>query len=432
MHQPWRTFAAVINRCISRKTTGLEKLRLSRAQILLGIYHYKNVDFVKLLWEDFAFQIDNYFSKESMPYPRFTKIIINHFISQNKSISMRNRINLQTARDDSLLGTLKYVSKTEGVPDEYTTQGNLVQIDMELGTITRGSIVETEDDVGNVDHDCDSTINESIENVSLAKSSSQLQSTYEAATSLTEDLYDALVKSYQLDKDLFESYAKKYSLKRGCEYKDKDEDPSSGSEQGLKKRKTSKDDEPPKGSKSNESMSSSSKGTKSQLKSSGKFVQAEEPMFESVDTKMPQDQGGNTEDQPNVEENPMKPKRPKRPLTPIPDWNAKKSINSRPPQNWISIIAKAEKPPLTFDELMSTPIDFSAYFMHNLKIDNLTQEILVGPAFNLLKGTCKSFIELEYHFGECYKAATDQLDWNNPEGHGYPFNLSKTLPLIEA
>nr|GEV38651.1 putative ribonuclease H-like domain-containing protein [Tanacetum cinerariifolium] len=63
-----------------------------------------------------------------------------------------------------------------------------------------------------------------------AKSSSQLQSTYEAATSLTEfelkkilldkleksksyraaeqhrDLYDALVKSYQLDKDLFNSY----------------------------------------------------------------------------------------------------------------------------------------------------------------------------------------------------------------------------------
>ncbi|GJR76176.1 hypothetical protein Tco_0088541 [Tanacetum coccineum] len=58
-------------------------------------------------------EIENHFSKESMPYPRFTKIIINHFISQNKSIFMRNRINLHTARDDSLLGTLKYVSKTE-------------------------------------------------------------------------------------------------------------------------------------------------------------------------------------------------------------------------------------------------------------------------------------------------------------------------------
>ncbi|GJY02780.1 hypothetical protein Tco_0360932 [Tanacetum coccineum] len=65
-------------------------------------------------------------------------------------------------------------------------------------------------------------------------------------------------------------------------------------------------------------------------------------------------------------------------------------------------------------------------------IDNLTQELLVGPAFNLLKGTCKSFVELEYHFEECYKAVTNQLDWNNPEGHEYPFNLNKPLSLIEA
>ncbi|GJZ65068.1 hypothetical protein Tco_0621764 [Tanacetum coccineum] len=89
-----------------------------------------------------------------------------------------------------------------------------------------------------------------------------------------------------------------------------------------------------------------------------------------------------------------------RPLTPDPDWNAKKSIDFRPPQTWISKIAKAEKPPLTFDELMSTPIEFSAYVINNLKIDNLTQEHLVGPAFNLLKGTCKSQVELEYHFKE--------------------------------
>ncbi|GJX05651.1 reverse transcriptase domain-containing protein [Tanacetum coccineum] len=49
---------------------------------------------------------------------------------------------------------------------------------------------------------------------------------------------------------------------------------------------------------------------------------------------------------------------------------------------------------------MSTPIDFSAYVMHNLKIDNLTQQHLVGPAFNLLKGTCKSLVELDYHLEE--------------------------------
>nr|GFC28973.1 hypothetical protein [Tanacetum cinerariifolium] len=29
MHQPWRTFATIINRCISGKTTGLDRLRES-------------------------------------------------------------------------------------------------------------------------------------------------------------------------------------------------------------------------------------------------------------------------------------------------------------------------------------------------------------------------------------------------------------------
>ncbi|GKB66928.1 hypothetical protein Tco_0928340 [Tanacetum coccineum] len=48
-----------------------------------------------------------------MPYPRFTKVIINHFISKDKTISMRKRINLHTVHDDSLLGTLKFVSKTK-------------------------------------------------------------------------------------------------------------------------------------------------------------------------------------------------------------------------------------------------------------------------------------------------------------------------------
>ncbi|GKE09836.1 hypothetical protein Tco_1413387 [Tanacetum coccineum] len=159
-----------------------------------------------------------------------------------------------------------------------------------------------------------STITESLENVVLAKSSSQPQSTYEAASSLTEFelkkilidkleksksyqaaedhriLYDALIKSYQLDKDLFGSYGKAYYLKRSREDKDKDEDPLAGSDQGLKKKKTSKDVEPPKGSKSKESKTSSSKGTKSQPKSSGKSVQAEEPVFETADTETLQDQ----------------------------------------------------------------------------------------------------------------------------------------------
>nr|GEW34279.1 hypothetical protein [Tanacetum cinerariifolium] len=38
-----------------------------------------------------------------------------------------------------------------------------------------------------------------------------------------------------------------------------------------------------------------------------------------------------------------------------------------------------------------------------------------GPSYNILKGTCRSFVKLEYNIEECYKALIDKLDWNNPE-----------------
>nr|GEZ56757.1 hypothetical protein [Tanacetum cinerariifolium] len=48
LHQPWRSFAAVINKCLSGKSTGYDSLRLSQDQILYGMYHKKNVDFATL------------------------------------------------------------------------------------------------------------------------------------------------------------------------------------------------------------------------------------------------------------------------------------------------------------------------------------------------------------------------------------------------
>ncbi|GKF03283.1 hypothetical protein Tco_0030206 [Tanacetum coccineum] len=76
--------------------------------------------------EDFMFQANNRdissAHKENMPNPRFNKVIINHFISKDKTISMRNMINLHIIRDDSLLGTLKYVSKTK----DYYKYGALI------------------------------------------------------------------------------------------------------------------------------------------------------------------------------------------------------------------------------------------------------------------------------------------------------------------
>nr|GFA47817.1 hypothetical protein [Tanacetum cinerariifolium] len=65
-----------------------------------------------------------------------------------------------------------------------------------------------------------------------------------------------------------------------------------------------------------------------------------------------------------------------------------------------------------------------------LGVDTLTPELLAGPTYELMRGSCKSLTELKYHLEEVYKATTDQLDWVNPEGQQYPHNLLQPLPLI--
>ncbi|GJZ32729.1 hypothetical protein Tco_0578165 [Tanacetum coccineum] len=93
----------------------------------------------------------------------------------------------------------------------------------------------------------------------------------------------------------------------------------------------------------------------------------------------------------------------------------KDSVDFRPPQTWISQVARVEEPPTSFDKLSDTSFDFSAFVMNRLKIPHLTQEILVGPTFNLLK-------DLEYLNGgdlsrrystsmTKIKAATYDLKW---------------------
>nr|GFB54463.1 hypothetical protein [Tanacetum cinerariifolium] len=99
-------------------------------------------------------------------------------------------------------------------------------------------------------------------------------------------------------------------------------------------------------------------------------------------------------------------------------------------QTWISELAKQADSRPSFNELLDTPIDFSNFIMNRLCVDTLTPKLLVGPTYELMRGSCNSLTELEYHLEEVYKATTDQLDWVNPEGQQYPHNLLQPLPLI--
>ncbi|GKC53545.1 hypothetical protein Tco_1076290 [Tanacetum coccineum] len=164
--------------------------------------------------------------------------------------------------------------------------------------------------------DTSQNVTESLEAVVLAKSSSQPKSIYATAASLSEfeltniimdkmeehksylsaeyknELYDALVKSYNIDKDLFKTYGEVFTLKRSQDDKDKDQDPSVGSDQGMKRRKTSKNAESSRDIKSKES------------KPSGKSAHVEEPSHTIDDSGVQQNQEfdmGNNDEQPNDE-----------------------------------------------------------------------------------------------------------------------------------
>nr|GFD11892.1 hypothetical protein [Tanacetum cinerariifolium] len=138
------------------------------------------------------------------------------------------------------------------------------------------------------------------------------------------------------------------------------------------------------------------------------------------------------EDQPIVQtsQHPKWFSQPRKPLTPDRDWNKTLPAIQGSAQTWISELAKQADSCSSFNELLDTPIDSSNFIMNRLGVDTLTPELLAGLTYELMRGSCNSLTELEYHLEEVYKATTDQLDWINPEGQQYPHNLLQPLPLI--
>ncbi|GJZ17032.1 hypothetical protein Tco_0553155 [Tanacetum coccineum] len=252
-----------------------------------------------------------------------------------------------------------------------------------------------------------------------------------------KNLYKALVEAYESDKLILDTYGDTVSFKRHRDDEDKDEEPSAGSNRGSKRRQARKEPESTSAlkEKTSKTIGKSIDGSKSQHKSASEFAHTEEPMHTDKDLEEPAHQEidiGATKEQ-SDEETSQHPdwfqKLAKIP-TPDRDWNKTLLAVHGPVQPWLSKLAREEGPRESFDELMDTPLDFSAFMMNRLKIDTLTPELLAGLTFELMKGTCKSLVELEYLFKEVYKATTDQLDWHNPKGQQYPYDLRKPLPLI--
>ncbi|GKD59375.1 hypothetical protein Tco_1296884 [Tanacetum coccineum] len=305
------------------------------------------------------------------------------------------------------------------------------------------------------------TVNEQLEAKVLTRSSNESKTSHAVAANLSElelkkilidkmesnklihisdelkNLYKALVDAYESDKLILDTYGDTVSFKRRQDDEDKDEEPFAGSNRGSKRRRAGKEPESTNAPKEKTSKTTrkSTEGSKSHHKSADKSAQAEEPMHTAEDLEEPAHQEfvtGDTKDKPDEEtsQHPDWFQKPAKPPTHDRDWNKTLSAAHGPVQPWLSTLAQKEDTRESFNELMDTPLDFSSFIMNRLKVDTLTLELLADPTFELMKGSCKSLVELEYFFEEVYKATTDQLDWNHPKGQQYPHDLRKPLPLI--
>ncbi|GKD56134.1 hypothetical protein Tco_1289521 [Tanacetum coccineum] len=220
-----------------------------------------------------------------------------------------------------------------------------------------------------------------------------------------KNLYKALVEAYESDKLILDTHGDIVSFKRSRDNEDKDEEPSTGSNRGSKRRRAGKEPEStsaPK-EKTSKTAGKSTDGSKSQHKSAGESAHTEEPMHTDKDLEEPAHQEfdiGATEEQSDEEtsQHPDWFQKPAKIPTPDRDWNKTLPAVHGPVQCWLSNLAREE----------------------------------AGPTFELRKGTCKSLVELEYFFEEVYKTTMDQLDWHNPEVIPFDHFINNDLAYISG
>ncbi|GJY81358.1 hypothetical protein Tco_0494109 [Tanacetum coccineum] len=239
------------------------------------------------------------------------------------------------------------------------------------------------------------------------------------------------------DKILLDTYGDTVTIKRPRDGADDDQEPSAGTDRGSKRRRSGKEPESTSAprEKTTTTAGKTTTGSKTHKQSASQSAPVEETMQSTDVFEAPAHQEFETgvydeQAEEEVHHLPDWFQQPKRLPSPDHAWNKSVPAVHESVQPWLSNLARRQDPRESFDELTDTTFDFSAFVMNRLNVKTLTPELLAGPTFELMKGTCKSLTELEYFCEEVYKATTEKLDWINPEGRQYPHDLRKPLPLV--
>ncbi|GJT50315.1 hypothetical protein Tco_0976472 [Tanacetum coccineum] len=99
--QPWQTLCKIFSKCLTTRVTGWDQPRLQIMQMFHCFVNNIHVDYAELLWEGLYYLLHH--PTSSIPYPRFTKIIVSHYMTIFPNISRRARDMYHNLQDDDIM-----------------------------------------------------------------------------------------------------------------------------------------------------------------------------------------------------------------------------------------------------------------------------------------------------------------------------------------
>ncbi|GJS88407.1 hypothetical protein Tco_0771043 [Tanacetum coccineum] len=99
--QPWQTLCKIFSKCLTTRVTGWDQPPLQIMQMMYCFVNNIHVDYAKLLWEGLYYSLHH--PTSSIPYPRFTKIIISHYMTCFPDISRCARDMYHNLQDDDIM-----------------------------------------------------------------------------------------------------------------------------------------------------------------------------------------------------------------------------------------------------------------------------------------------------------------------------------------
>nr|GEZ15116.1 hypothetical protein [Tanacetum cinerariifolium] len=102
--QPWQTLRKIFARCLTTRVTGIDQPPFQIMQMMYWFNNNVRMDYAALIWEGLHYSLMH--PTAVIPYPKFIKIIVDHFMNENSEIPKRLHENYHRVSYDEIVKSI--------------------------------------------------------------------------------------------------------------------------------------------------------------------------------------------------------------------------------------------------------------------------------------------------------------------------------------